>query len=78
MQNVNMKQPPDVVSSKDMYYIQDMLDWNLTSAKITRDFAGKVKDQEISRELGALYEMHKRHYDQFIAFLQNHTNTNVQ
>lgn len=73
MQNNTMKQPPNVISSKDLKYIEDMLAWNLTAAKSAREFANMVNDQEIKTELNATYQMHKQHYDQLLSFLQNHT-----
>lgn len=73
MQNNTMKQPPNVISSKDLKYIEDMLAWNLTAAKSAREFANKVSDQEIKMEMEATYQMHKQHYDQLLQFLQNHT-----
>jgi len=77
MQNGTMKQPPNVISNKDLSYIEDMLAWNLTAAKSARDFSGKVTDQEIKTEIDATYQMHKQHYEQFLTFLQSHTNTNT-
>lgn len=76
MQNVSMKQPPNVISNKDLSYIEDMLAWNLTTAKSARDFSTKVTCQEIKNELDATYQMHKKHYDQFLSFLQNNSNNN--
>ncbi len=73
MQNTTMKQPPNVISSKDLTYIEDMLAWNLTAAKSAREFAGIVTDPEIKNELEQTYQMHKKHYDEFLNFLQNHT-----
>lgn len=67
-----MKQPPNVISSKDLKYIEDMLAWNLTAAKSAREFAGNVSDPEIKNELEATYQMHKQHYDQLLSYLQSH------
>lgn len=74
MQNVTMKQPPNVISSKDMNYIEDMLAWNMNAAKTARDAASKVTDQEIKDELQRTYQMHKKHYDQLLSYLQNNQN----
>jgi len=73
MQNTTMKQPPNIISSKDLKYIEDMLAWNLTAAKSAREFAGKVNDQEIKTEMETTQQMHKQHYEQLLSFLQNHT-----
>ncbi len=77
MQNVSMKQPPNVISNKDLSYIEDMLAWNLTAAKSARDFSGKVTDQEIQAELNTAFQMHKTHYEQLLSYLQNQGSTNT-
>lgn len=76
MHNTTMKQPPDVISTKDMLYISDMLSWNLGAAKMARESASKVNDTEISEELNAAYQMHKQHYDRLLKFLEKHVNNN--
>ena len=77
MQNNMMKQPPNVISGKDLLYIEDMLAWNLTTAKECREFSNLVTDQEIKNAFDSAYQMHKKHYDQLLQFLQNHTNNNM-
>jgi hypothetical protein len=78
-QNNTMKQPPCVISGKDLNYFTDMLAWNLTAAKEAREFSTKVNDQDVKQELVAAYQMHKKHYEQLEQFLQkhNHNQTNA-
>ncbi len=75
--NVTLKQPPNIVSTKDMLYIEDMLSWNLGAAKMARDYASKVQDQEIKQGFEAAYQMHKNHYDRLLQFLQNYSKNNA-
>ena len=74
MNQTTMKQPPNVISNKDLSYIEDMLAWNLTAAKSAREFASKVNDQEIKQEFEQTYQMHKQHYEVLLNFLQSHVN----
>ncbi|NLG82691.1 MAG: spore coat protein [Bacilli bacterium] len=76
MNQTSMKQPPNVISNKDLSYIEDMLAWNLTAAKSAREFASHVNDQEIKQELEQTFQMHKKHYDELLNFLQSHANMN--
>ena len=76
MQSTTLKQPPNVISNKDLKYIEDMLAWTLTAAKSAREFSSKVSDQEIQTEMDATYQMHKEHYEQLLNFLQNHSKIN--
>lgn len=74
MQQQAMKQPPNVISSKDHHYIEDLLNWNLTLAKQAKHFHMEATDQEIKDILMSLHQMHQKHYNKLLQLLQNNNN----
>ena len=55
MQNV-----PNIISTKDLSYICDMFNWNLTTTKKVLNYSNNVTDNEIKEELLNIFDMHKR------------------
>lgn len=55
MQNV-----PNIISTKDLSYICDMLNWNFTTAKKALNYNNNVTDNEIKEELLNIFDMHKQ------------------
>ncbi|WP_017726349.1 hypothetical protein [Halalkalibacterium ligniniphilum] len=66
-----MPEPPNVITTKDHLYIQDMLSWNLLASKKAHFFAQQCTDPEIKQALEQAGQMHQRHYDTIIHHLQN-------
>lgn len=69
-----MKQPPNVIGSKDLKYIEDMLSWNLALCKAARHYKMEVADQQIMNELDSVCKMHQNHYNRLLQLLQNNNN----
>jgi hypothetical protein len=67
-------QPPQMLTTKDSLYLNDMLAWNLTAMKKCHFAATQCQDQEIKAELDKCGQMHQRHYEQLLAHL-NTSNT---
>jgi hypothetical protein len=78
-QNV-MPQPPDVITSKDHSYMEDMMSWNLDVVKKSNFFAEQCQDPEIKQALQQVCQLHQRHYNLILNHVQQHQNqnTNVQ
>lgn len=74
MQQPTMKRPPNVISSKDHHYIEDLLNWNLTLAKQAKHFYQEATDQDIKNALLSLQQMHQNHYNRLLQLLQNNNN----
>jgi hypothetical protein len=72
--NSMMKQPPNIIASKDLMYLEDMLSWNLALCKQARHYKMEVSDQDVLNELESVYQMHKKHYNQLLELLQNNNN----
>ncbi len=65
-----MTEPPEVVTSKDHLYINDMLSWNLLAMKKAHAFAEQCSDQQISQALDQAGQMHYDHYQRLLTHLQ--------
>jgi hypothetical protein len=65
-----MDKVPQMISTKDLSYIADMLNWNLTISKKLYHFINEVNDQEILNELNKVKTMHHKHYNVILNLLQ--------
>ena len=55
-----MNKVPDMISTKDLLYISDAFEWNLTAHKKASHYAEVVNDKEIKKELESVSNMHKK------------------
>lgn len=55
----NMQEPPKMISTKDLSYIEDMFNWNFTACKKAHCYKEKVQDEEIKQFLENISSMHK-------------------
>lgn len=67
-------QPPNVVSSKDLLYLSDMLSWNLNAAKKAHFFAQNCTIPEVKNALEQTCQLHESHYNKIL----QHLNQNQQ
>jgi hypothetical protein len=73
-----MQQPPFVISTKDLMYLEDMMSWNLNVIKKVNYFAQHVKDQEIQNRLHQMCQMHENHYQKLLNHMHQHLQTTQQ
>ncbi|WP_407268630.1 hypothetical protein [Radiobacillus sp. PE A8.2] len=69
-----MPQPPNIVTTKDLLYLTDMLSWNLNASKKAHFFAQQCTIPEIKTELEKACHMHQAHYNKIL----QHLNQNPQ
>ena len=77
-QQLFMQQPPFVISTKDLMYLEDMMSWNLNVVKKANFFAGQVQDQEIKNKLYEMCQMHENHYQKLLNHMHQHLQTTQQ
>lgn len=65
-----MNNVPKMISSKDLDYISDMLNWNYYAAKECFHFAEEVQDEEIRNTLSDTGNMHIEHYKYLLSILK--------
>lgn len=70
-------QPPNVISTKDLLYLTDMMSWNLLALKKAHFYAGQVQVQGLSQSLDEIGQMHQRHYMKILGHLES-TNHPIQ
>ncbi len=73
-----LAQAPDIISTKDLSYLTDMLSWNLLALKKAHFFASQCKMTEISQAIEKSCQMHQRHYQQILNHMQKHTGQQPQ
>jgi spore coat protein CotF len=69
-----MQQPPQVLTTKDSLYLNDMLSWNLLAMKKAHFAASHCQDPELKAELDKCGQMHQHHFEQILSHL-NQGNT---
>lgn len=68
-QGTIMKEPPQVLTTKDVSYLQDALSWELLAAKKCAHWSSEAQDPAIKDALARTGQMHHRHYDLLLAQL---------
>lgn len=69
-----MGEPPNVITTKDLTYLKDAMSWELLAMKKCRQSASFCTDQQIQQRLDQIGEMHQRHYDEILNYLQSNPN----
>ena len=70
-QQAVMSQAPNVITTKDLLYLSDMMSWNLMALKKAYFFANQCQVPELSQALDQAGQMHQRHYGKILGHLQN-------
>lgn len=65
-----MKETPNIISVKDLLYIEDMLNWNFIMNKKIYSFLECVDDEEVKNILIKAKKMHFKHYRKLLNILQ--------
>ncbi len=72
-----MDQPPNVITTKDLAYLKDALSWELLAMKKCHHFAtSHCSDPELQNQLNGVGQMHQRHYDRLLQYVQSNPNQN--
>ncbi|MFC4411400.1 hypothetical protein ACFOZY_13305 [Chungangia koreensis] len=64
-------EPPKALSTKDLSFLTDMLDWNLLAAKKMRAMSKQCKMPDLKKEFEAAEQMHAKHYDKLLQFMKD-------
>jgi len=64
------QQPPEMISTKDLLYISDMLSWNLNAFKKAKFYAEQCETSEIRDAFNQAGLMHQQHYQTILQYLQ--------
>jgi hypothetical protein len=66
---MKMNTVPVMISTKDLEYIKDMLNWNLIAAKKATHYLEHIEDQEVADLITQISDMHKQHYNTLLNLL---------
>lgn len=69
-----MNEVPNMISTKDLSYITDMLNWNYLAVKEAYNNANKASDEEIRNLLLRVSDMHLDHYKRILNLLPKEEN----
>lgn len=64
-----MKEVPNIISTKDLSYIKDMISWNLVMAKKSKEYLKLVGDKDVKELLKKVNEVHKSHYEMLLEII---------
>ena len=65
-----MKSVPNIISTKDLSYIEDMLNWNFTLIKKINNYIYLVKDEGVKKELEKAKKELLNSYNSFLDYLE--------
>ncbi len=65
-----MKEVPNIISTKDLAYIEDMIKWNLVLSKKARMYKNEATNQDIKKFFGDVSKLHSAHYKVLLGLLE--------
>ena len=65
-----MNEVPNIISTKDLAYIEDALNWTFTCCKKINTFIDMVSNKEIKKMLNDTKTMYEKHYDELLNILE--------
>ena len=72
-----MSEPPQIITTKDLLYLQDALSWELLASKKAHHFAAESQDPQVRQQLEHLASVHQQHYQTLLKHLQAHSQQSV-
>lgn len=65
-----MNEIPNIISTKDLSYIEDMLNWNHTIIKLFMHLSESCEQEDIKDFTNGIIEMHETHYNELLKLLK--------
>ncbi|MBQ8193671.1 MAG: hypothetical protein IJZ46_06340 [Bacilli bacterium] len=65
-----MKEIPEMISPKDLLYLEDMFNWNFIMAKKAYQHSLEVTDKDIEKHLNEVYKTHKKICEKIIKLIE--------
>lgn len=70
-----MTTPPQVITGKDLHYLEDQMNWLLVAAKKCSHYAQECTDPQIKQIIDQAGQMHQRHYNTLLQHCQNNNSS---
>ncbi len=65
-----MKKVPEIISSKDLTYIEDMFNWHFTLCKKCETYSNLAEDETISEHFTNVFKKHEKICQKLIKILE--------
>ena len=65
-----MKEIPKIISTKDLTYFEDMMNWNMVYSKKCHMYKNMVQDKEIKKFISSVAKMHTNQYNTLLEILK--------
>ena len=69
MENINYTEAPNIITSKDLDYLNDMFNWNYEALKKTNEAILNIEDEEIKAILEKSYNLFKSNLNLVLSIL---------
>lgn len=70
-QTITATQPPTIITTKDMAYLEDAMSWLLVTTKKCAHYAAECQDSEVKQLLDQIGQMHQRQYNTMLSCCQS-------
>lgn len=64
-----LREPPEIITNKDLLYLQDALSWELLASKKAFHYASECQNPQIKVKLEQLVQVHQQHYQLLLEHL---------
>ena len=65
-----MKSVPNIISTKDLSYIEDMLNWNFILIKKINNYLNNIKDEDVVKSFDKAYKELLKNYNDILSTLE--------
>lgn len=65
-----MNSVPNIISTKDLGYIEDMFNWNFIASKKLNQFKDQVTDQQVKDIITKAHDMHTNACHTILTFIE--------
>lgn len=67
---ISMNEVPNIISTKDLDYIKDMLKWNFVLVKKANFFMEVITDEDAKKLIEKVIKVHKSQYEMIMDILK--------
>ena len=65
-----MKSVPNIISTKDLSYLEDMLNWNFILIKKINNYFSDIKDEDVVKSFDKAYKELMKNYNDILSTLE--------
>lgn len=65
-----MKSVPNIISTKDLSYLEDMLNWNFVLIKKINNYLNNIKDEDVVKSFDKAYKELLKNYNDILSTLE--------